>query len=256
MSRLLVVAIAGIVVGVLVSPAWGQGFPCTQCGPGLHWIDGCAAGQDLIANQSAVVGIDNDLDCIADVSLILDNPFGLLTVNRSGPLDDSAFFPGLRAVDGHLDVIDTEIIQLSLSGVTVTLKAGLGQGNIISASHGAVSEDPGDPAIAESFFDVYFEVDLGGGMYVYNQTPMRIQADITCAPPRATYIHPVGCLALYTSPVPGQGMHVANLVTAQHLVNTFIPTLTQWGLILLTLLLAATAGFVLIRRRRQASNVA
>jgi hypothetical protein len=199
-----------------------QGGPCSQCGPGDHWVDQCASGQDVIADQGAAVGMDLDRDpfCLADVNLALgpcSAPEDLLIIRRSGPLDDSQNFPGLRPLDGHLDVIDTEIISMCLTGSGVTLRAGAGLGpGSLRASLGAISEQPGDPEWADSFFDVFVEVNLGDTVLLYNQTPLRLDADINCVPPKVSYIHPVTCLPLYTSPLYGQGTHVANLVTAEH----------------------------------------
>jgi hypothetical protein len=258
--RIIAIAIgcAGVVL-LWTPPVMAQDTPCSQCGPGAHWVDDCAAGQDQIANHGAVVGIDLDLDpnCTEDVSLVL-TPCGanLLIIGRSGPRDDSVNFPGLRPVDGHLDVIDTEIVQLCLTGGGVTLiaGAGLGQGGVLSPSLGAIAELGADNTKAESFFDVFFEVDLGGGLFAYNQSPMRIAvgpSGITCVPPQASYIHPTGCLPLYDSSIPGQGMLMANLVTAQHNVYPLpIPTVSEWGLIVMTLLLL-TAGMVVFGRRRR-----
>jgi len=242
------------------TPAGAQGLPCSQCGPGAHWVDVCSSGMDEIANQGAVVGIDTDLDCMANISLILHAcsvPNNLLRINRSGPRDDSQNFPGLRPVDGHRDVIDTEIILMCLTGNGVTMKAGLGQGNIISRSLGAIAEKVADNKLADSFFDVYFEVDLGGGMFVYNHEPLRMQVGpegITCAPPNnSTYAHPTGCVWLFTDPRPGMGQHVANLVSAQHFVNPLIlgsPHFTQWDLIGIMIVLLVLATCVFFWRRR------
>jgi hypothetical protein len=192
---------------------------CGQCGPGPHWVDGCGAGTDTVIDNSALVTIDTNFDCLPDVTLSLSG-CGAMVVNKFGPADDSGFFPGLRPVDGHLDVIDTEMKALCLAGGGATLSAGagMGQGGILGPTLGAIAEHPGDPALADSFFDVFFEVDLGGGNLLYNQTPLRVEADITCVPPRATYRHPPGCFPLYTSPIPGQGVHVANLINANHFV--------------------------------------
>jgi hypothetical protein len=164
--------------------------------------------------------LDRDPLCLVDVNLVLgpcSAPDDLLSIQRSGPLDDSNNYPGLRAINGHLDVIDTEIISMCLTGSGVTLRAGAGQGQggILGPSLGAIAEQPGDPEWADSFFDVFFEVNLGDTMLLYNQNPLRLEADINCVPPKVSYIK-VGCLPLYTSPLYGQGTHVANLVTAAH----------------------------------------
>jgi hypothetical protein len=200
------------------------GQPCADCGPGPHWIDQCQAGLDHVADQAAKVGIDTDLDpnCTADLSMVMrpcPAPDNLVTIARSNPRDDSVRFPGLRPLDGHLDVIDTELqfLCLTAGGVTLRVGAGQGQGGVLPPSYGAIAELPGDTGLGDSFFDVYFEVDLGGGMYVYNHEPLRISGEIDCVPPQVGYIHIVDCLPLYTDPQAGQ--HVANLTSAQHAVN-------------------------------------
>jgi len=253
-TRLSLVLALLLVAGGSASLAWGQALPCSECGPGSHWIDGCASGLDQIPSNGAVVGISTDIggpdSCTAGINLVLTGECSLLTVSRSNPLDDSNHFPGLRPVDAHLDVIDTEIISMCLTNGTVTLRAGQGQGGIISPSLGAIAEDPVDPLTGESFFDVFFEVDLGGGQFLYNHTPLKIQADITCVPPQVTYLHPLTCLHLFTNPNPGQGIHVANLVTAEHSVN--IPgTSTVTLILMVVLLLAAGALFMVLRRRNK-----
>jgi F0F1-type ATP synthase membrane subunit c/vacuolar-type H+-ATPase subunit K len=200
------------------------------------------------------VGIDLDLDpnCRPNINLILRpcfGPDGVVVISRSEPRDTSQNFPGLRSHDGHLDVIDTEILSMCLTGGGYTLRAGLGQGGVISRSLGAVAEQPGNPILAESFFDVFFVVETPQGS-LYNQTPLRLASVIYCVPPKAAYIHPTGCLPLFTSPIPGQGMHVANLVSARHNVNIpIIPTLTEWGLIILVLLIVFITWVFLKKRQ-------
>ena len=229
MSRYLLqmrTALAVIVLsGLFVCTAFAQG-PCESCGPGEHWVDGCPGGEDLIDDQGAVIGIDLDLDCAEDASMALFPCPGSepLTITRSGPLDDSMFFPGLRPLDGHLDVIDTEIVRMCLSGsgFKLTAGAGLGAGGVLAPSNGAIAEIFSSPPDfpAESFFDVFFEVETPTGARLYNQTALRLEAVIECVPPDdAAYIHPTDCIPLFTSPVPGQGEHAANLTSAQHLVN-------------------------------------
>lgn len=188
---------------------------CVDCGPGPHWIDLplCPAGDDYMPS-GALVGVDTNLDCVRDMNLVMGGP---VRVRRSAPRDDSANYPGTRPVDGHFDVIDTEIIAMTLTGSGVTLVAGAGLGSIpLAPTRGNFAEQPGNPNLADSFFDVFFEVDLGGGNRLYNQTPLLLESVIDCVPPHAIYAHPTICIPLYTSPIAGQGVHVANLVTANH----------------------------------------
>ncbi len=188
--------------------------PCEHCGPGPHWVDECPAGSDIMPS-SALVGISTDGDCIPDTNLVLSGP---AVIGRSGPLDDSLQFPGIAPTDGHLEIIDTEMISLNLTGNGVTLiaGAGLGNGGVLPPTLGAIVEQSADPALADSFFGVMFEVDLGGGLLAYNHTPLEVKTEIDCLPPDAIYMHPRGCFDLFDSPEPGTGNVVAKLVTADH----------------------------------------
>ena len=137
----------------------------------------------------------------------------------SAPLDDAAQFPGLGSFVGEEDGIGAYMVTGFLTWALPILRAGAGQGQgaNLQPSFGAIAEQAGDDTMAESFFDVFFEVDLGGGQYLYNQTPLRISGDIDCVPPQVGYIHLVDCIPLFTAPVGGQ--HVGNLTSAEHVVN-------------------------------------
>ncbi len=243
-------AMTAALMGVLVlgtAPVRAADAVCAQCGPGDHWTDTCAAGPDTIADQSALIGIDLDLDCITDSTLTLRTCGTDLVVNRGAPV-------------GHN--IPTEMVDLCLTGgggITMIAGAGLGQGGVLAATTGSIDETT-DPAIATSTFDVFFEIDLGGGNFAYNQTPLVVSADITCVPPVATYIHPTGCLPLFDAPT--GGTLVANLVSARHIVNKKspdnpnIPTLSEWGVVVMTLVLLAAGTIVFGRIRKRGTAVA
>jgi hypothetical protein len=189
--------------------------PCEDCGPGPHWVDQCPGGMDIMSS-GAVLGVDLNDDCVADQNIVI---FGNANVRRSGPLDDSNQFPGFRPVDDHRDVIDTEMVSMSLGGGGVTLIAGggYGQGGMLRRSLGAMGEQSGDAAMVDSFFDIFTELSIdGGGSFMYNQTPISVKTAVTCVPPDAIYVHVTGCTPLYSSPHPGAGTFVANLVSANH----------------------------------------
>ena len=195
--------------------------PCRQCPPGPHWIDNCppngvGSGQDDIPS-GALVGLDLNGDCALDTNVVF---FGPVTITKRGPLDDSIQFPGTSMVDGHLDVVDTEITGMTLlgGGAILTAGGGLGVGGVLRPSRGAVIERDSDSSMADSFFEVFFELVASGVGPVYNQQPLRVQAEVTCLPPDELYFHvdPCGCFPLFDSPIPGQGIHVASLVLAQH----------------------------------------
>ena len=235
-----------------------QGGPCTQCGPGPHFIDACGpfppVGTDLVANNGAVVGIDLDFDCVRDINIVMGPcaaPNHLLQVDKTlGPIDDSANFPGTSPVDGHptgpgLDVIDTEIVAMCLTGGGVTLAAGTAGPSALplQPSLGTVAEDvtTPNPSFANTKFDVFFEVSGVPGGPLYNQAPLEVTSYIDCLPPAANYHHPVGiCVPLTTAGVCAGGVNagnpcvsdpdcpgstcdgrtvLANLVSANHSVN-------------------------------------
>ncbi len=233
-----------------VPPTGAQGLPCSQCGPGPHWVDNClipfppVPTLDTIASTGGLAAVDiiPPLDCIADLNLILGPcpvPDDLLTVQKfpgpffPGPVDDSAFFPGTSMMLGlHFDVIDTEIVSMCLTDGLVTLRAGQlapsmlpllpSQGAIVERSPESLFVPPFlpapiDPLEADSFFDVFFEVNVGG-TFLYNQIPQRVTTVVDCLPPAASYLHITGCTPLFTNTVGGN--HIANLVAAQHNVNT------------------------------------
>ena len=228
-----VVLVITVLFGLFVCSAFAQ-EPCEACGAGDHWVDTCSGGVDVIEDQGAIIGIDLDLDCAEDASMTLfpcpeSTP---LTINRSDPLDDSMNFPGLRPIDGHLDVIDTEIVQMCLTGggFTLIVGAGLGQGGVLAPSYGAIAELPSSPDSAESFFDVFLEIQIPGGLFLYNQFPLRLETEIFCVPPDdAVYLYPTDCIPLYTV----TGQHVANLIRAEHRVNPGPAPVEEssWGVI-------------------------
>jgi len=231
--RLLALIVAGCVVAGIPGLA-------NAAGSGPHWIDTLPAGLDIYSSSTAYVELDLDLDGTPDSGFGL---VGATTIARSDPSDDSMNYPGLRSLDGHFDVIDTEIASMNLTsgGVTLIAGAGFGQSGVLPASLGAIAEQPGDPTLGDSFFDVYLELDLGGGNYAYNQMPIpiRISTVIDGIPAIATYDSGPVLVALHDSFQGGN--RVANLTRLKF--TTVIP---EPGV--LTLL--ALGGLALLARRR------
>lgn len=138
---------------------------------------------------------------------------------------------------------------LTGGGVTLTAGAGLGMGGVLPPSLGEIVEQPSNPASADSSFEVFFEVDLGGGQFLYNHTAATLEAKINCVPPDTTYFHVTVPVELFTAPA--GGVHVADLVSANH--RTFppqkLPAVSTWGLIVLGLLVLIGAKTFFGRRR-------
>ena len=60
------------------------------------------------------------------------------------------------------------------------------------------------------------------------------------------------CIPLFDSPVPGMGTHIANLVIGVHVPYPTIPTVSEWGLVIMSLVLVAMGTIVFAARRSDA----
>jgi len=212
-----------------LSSARANGEPCSKCGPSQSWIPVCSPGVDSISKTSVVLGIDFDLDGNVDQEITLGSR-GLFIMERSDP--------------GGTASMGTEILEMCYGDGEYQLIAGLGQGGIIEPSTGSIVEDTSNASIGHSAFTVYFELTTPSGI-LYNQDYFIIVDLITCVPPRACYQNYPSCLALYDNPEPGQGTHVANLITMKLCVNSSgIPSVSYWGLATLIILLLGSGWWV------------
>ena len=227
------------IAAVCATAQTAEAQPCSACGPGGGWIIGCPAGTDKMLDSKATVGIYLTDDCSGP-----RNNFILrgddTTVTRKAEGDPIA------------GEIETEIVAMTLEsrgGATLIM----GDANGLPESLGKIIQT-GYPRIGRSSFNVYFEFCESGFGCLYNQDPLVIQADITCVPPQAEYIHPEGqCIALYDA----DGVLVAHLGDAVH--ETFpipIPTVSQWAAIVMTLLLLTAGTIVFSRMRRSRAATA
>ena len=204
---------AACVAAMLLTTAPAVAQP--TCGPGPDWIDGCTTGgTDNFGLTGAIVALDQNGDplCQRDISLVLSGP---VTVVRGG-----AYMYGYRCIE--LWDIDTEITSAVLQdvGATVFVRIGAGagagpNGALLQATYGTISETVQNNSLGESFFDVYFEIDFGGGDYGYNHDPLRIEEIIDRVPPLARYLTPITCLDLYDHPT-GGNLLIQRLTTAWH----------------------------------------
>ena len=227
--------IAACMLAVLGGEALGAGGP--------HWVDTLPAGMDVMLG-SATLGVDlptdGNLDGGVDMTATLMGP---LTMQRGNPLDDSTRFPGTRAVDGHLDVIDTEIVSLLMTdGGLITARAGAGtgigpDGAALAATWGNHAEQPANSSLADSFFDVFFEVQYGASFY-YNKTPVRVTAVIDGVPPLATYTYSGPPVPLYK----GLSATAPEMQVVSGELTTPEPT---------TMALLALGGLGMLARRRR-----
>jgi len=259
------IAIVGGTILAAAAPLGAQ----TVCGPGPHFVDGCPAGTDDLPSGAALVALDTaadgNLDGDPDVNLVLSGP---TSIARAAAAPPTALCLGLGPAPSppHDTEIQTEIVSMALTsgGLTLTAGQGLGSGPALppgglAASVGAICEQPAQPARADSFFDVFFEIGLGDGSFLYNQVPLRVETVIAEIPPDATYIHVITApIPLYPTPDPQPGQQaVAQLVTARHVTRVLvplIPTLGRWGLGALVVLLLAAGAWLLFRRGRRAAT--
>lgn len=232
MKRLLMTA---LVLGCAVIGL--PGLASATFGPGPHWVDTVSAGTDIFLDSTAILMLNGGPLGPNDVVFNLE---GATMIQRTGALDDSIQFPGTNPVDGHLDVIDIEIIQMQLVSVgplLPTVRVGSNFG--LPATRGMIFEIPTDPIYPESFFDVFIEIDLPGGVTLHNQTPFRMDSVLDQWPSNAPYSW-LGELELFD----------ANDELSEVLLKgfEFNPNIPEPAV--MTLL--AVGGLALLKRRRKA----
>lgn len=225
---------------------------CANCPPGIDWIASCEGGYDGIRTSNVQLGVSLDVDCVPETVLRFHGPF---TVNRSAPNEG--------VID--LEVVDMELI--GLDGITLIAGAGLHNGpHPVEASRGTLEQDTGSPALADATINIYFEIEYAPGFFGYNHDPLILEATgITCAPPDADFAAaPETCIEIYDVPAGIPDPNLVVLVTfspdtggadprLRHDVVTAIPTVSEWTLMVMTLLVL-TAGTVVIGWRRRTAG--
>lgn len=118
-----------------------------------------------------------------------------------GPTEAHVFFEGENegiAFDDNqngLDEVQTELVALNLTDGTITLTLNPEQRSVgqieetVNTTRGLLDLPPFGQGDADSFFDVLFQVDVGGGLVLHNQLALQIQATISHKPPFERYIH-------------------------------------------------------------------
>jgi len=205
-----VIALVVLITSLTANRAWAD-----PCGPDEEgWIPGCLGQVDDFRDTTALIGIDQDGDCLEDFSLVLG---GSAKVERQSASDHT---------------IDTEIVSMELAGGGLVLRAGKYDPVInpdinqnVSPTFGGIVEQAGNPALADSFFDVFFEISPTPFGNLYNHDAVRVGAVIDRVPPwNTTYLHPTPlCLALYSDPIEDWETPV-NLVQARHSTGAPPPT--------------------------------
>ena len=162
------------------------------------------AGPDEFPVSLAQIGIDLTLNVIPDAEISAEGPF---LVERSDPQAGS---------DGR-NVIDTEIVQLDLTGSSslgpVTIRSSPTRRSVGQI----VAQQRGQDFPADSFFDIFVEIRVGE-LTLVNEVPIRMSAVITEIPPKTTVYR-----SLENPIVPltdGRGEVVALLLHVAHAPNS------------------------------------
>jgi hypothetical protein len=159
------------------------------CGPGSHWVDTCAGGTyDFSSTSTIAVSLDLDRNGSLETTIPFLQFSGITQVFLGAGQNNS---------DPHS--IQTELYNLYEvdPGSGATLRAGDGTPNDANNgplySPGSIVEQAGNPALANSFFDVFFELTvpdpLGPPLVLENHTPMQVECTgLASAPPgRCSY---------------------------------------------------------------------
>ena len=179
-------------------------------------------------------------------------PMPPLTVALSGPTTVHRGIPSnpCPPCDGRWQ-IPAEMVLMNLQGADPMI----GPVTVIESptlvSSGEIRQQvAGHDFPAESFFDVFFEIETVP-MTLFNKTAMRMEALIDAIPPLDSTYRNADSAALFDKANPN-GPPVAFLTTAEHTPTESIPTLSEWGAIIFGVLLLGSVVFYIWRRRRVA----
>jgi len=211
-------------------------------GPGDHWVD-------TVTVDTYTINIDGEFTVnIPGIGPLAFPVAGQMTIWH-GDVRDT---PDVLDPD-HLNYVDTELVAMNLAGTiptvgTFVLTGGDGVDNGLDDgplfTPGGITELPGDPAWAESFFDIYFEVELDsplfGNVTVFNKQPLHVESLIDRIPPVGFEYVYAGGLNVYDKADP-DGEPVAQIPAA-----SFTPEPSS-----LAVVCVGALGLLARRRRRK-----
>ena len=132
---------------------------------------------------------------------------GMFDLTLNGPTDVRRSDPGDSDGDGLMD-IRTEITAMNLVGMSPAGPVTLRQSQT-RASRGVVEQQSkGADFPADSFFDVFVEIEVAGLGRVHNEEPVRVEAVIDAIPPTLAYYRPTKPLAVPLLDANGQPVGV------------------------------------------------
>ncbi|MHC4560771.1 MAG: hypothetical protein ACYS80_26115, partial [Planctomycetota bacterium] len=147
-------------------------------------------GRPATAQDKSVIEID-ERRSLVEIELI--TPFGTELIQMSGPLTEYVHFEGANEGDAKdddkdgQDEVSTEIVSMNLVGSSPTLGQVLLSVNPNMPSLGRITEQtnntpgvldlpPFSPGTADSFFDVFVEVEIPGtGQTFITLNPKRLR---------------------------------------------------------------------------------
>lgn len=184
-------------------------------GPGLD-TDYPPAGEDRFERTIATVEIDVTLPGVGALPVALGE---LETVEMEGPMLVLRGDPQDSDGDGLVD-IETEIVEMTLTGTSSFGPLEVRQSPDRRSMGMVEQQKPGQDFPADSFFDVFLEVEvLDINLVGYHEDPIRMEAELSDLPPgfRDQYR---GALVLPT-PLLSAESHVefARILDALHVPN-------------------------------------
>ncbi|MFQ5884219.1 MAG: hypothetical protein ACE5IO_03870, partial [Thermoplasmata archaeon] len=177
-------------------------------------VFGILLGMSIFTSMPAVAEIEVDYFPNSEAVVEVLTPFGAETLTVQGPTTVEVILSDLGDTDGDgREQVPTEIVQMELTGSSpmlgpVTIRLRDPSESPFQRSTGEIEEDDNNnPGVldippftpsgtADSFFDVYVEIDIGGSV-LHNEYPARIVADnLTNKPPaeNETYCGEVGVM--------------------------------------------------------------
>ncbi len=231
----------GVVTSLVAPAAGGPLQDCcsdsaTFCIPGfVGGAAACTAAGGTLFQANACAGFDCGVAHQLKAEAVVELEF---------PLGEPSI---IKRLEGPSDVIRTEIIEMELKGGGVKLREGA-----LDRSLGGLV--PPDSFPAMSFFDVFWEIELGGGATVASTSvPQRIEAIVNAFPD-------LGVPYLSTGPVDlldDMGVTVARIVSIEITFSLppgpSIPGLTKEAAAIAVLVLIALGYAVLRLRHRTAA---
>ncbi len=168
--------VIGLTALSLLNPLQSVHAASLTCGPGENWVETCQSGSydflsSVIINVNFGISPNNQPDFTALLS-------GTTNIFIGDPVDAVIGDPllgDIGTLDGNLDVIPTEVVNTTSSGSTpfvplITATAGDNVPDLASTpfdaelpfeslySAGAIVETPGNSAQANSFFNLFLEI--------------------------------------------------------------------------------------------------